>query len=101
MNIQHIVDPSIVDELGTINAQIAELQARAKTLKATVQAFVPAGEAIDGTLFRASHSVADRETVDWKAVAAKLKPSRQLVKAHTKVTEVHTIRVVGRIANAA
>lgn len=92
---------AMIDDLGQLNAEIAELQAEAKMIKAALQDRIAAGDAAEGDLFRASHSVAERETVDWKAVAAKLKPSRQLVKAHTKCTEVHTIRVVGRTARAA
>jgi DNA-directed RNA polymerase subunit L len=66
-----------------------------------LQEMIEEGEAVEGAMFRAAHAVSDRKTVDWKAVAAKFNPSRQLVNAHTKVTEVHAIRVSSRVANAA
>ena len=92
---------ALIDELGALNAEIADLQAEAKAMKIALQDRIVPGMAREGDLYRASHSVAERDTVDWKAVAGKLKPSRQLVAAHTKRTEVHTIRVVGRSAKAA
>jgi hypothetical protein len=91
----------VVDDLGGINAQIADLQAKAKVLKVELERRIEAGTAAEGDLYRASHSVANRESVDWKAIAAKLNPSRQLITAHTSTKEVHTIRVAGRVANAA
>ena len=91
----------MVDMLGRINAEMAEMGAQAKMLKAELQARIEAGDAAEGADFRASHALQNRSTVDWKAVAAKLNPSRQLVSAHTKTAEVHVIKVSGRVANAA
>ena len=87
-----------IDRLGTLLATIAEMNAEAKLLKAALQVNIDAGDADEGDLFRAAHSMAERDTVDWKAVAAKLDPSRQLVTAHTTTKVVHTIRVSARKA---
>ena len=91
----------MVDQLGGLNAAIAAMQAEAKAVKQMLQERIEAGDAAEGNAFRASHALQNRSTVDWKAVAAKLNPSRQLVSAHTKTAEVHVIKVSGRVANAA
>jgi hypothetical protein len=81
-----------VDELGTIQAQIAELRIREKELKGAIFA---TGDT-EGDLFKASIIEAERRTVDWKAVANKLNPSHQLVRAHSKTTQVTSIKVTAR-----
>ena len=101
MNRLNQMTPLMVDELGQVNAEIAALQEEAKALKTELKSRIAEGSAAEGDLFRASHSVQHRSSVDWKTVAAKLNPSRQLVQAHTKESEVHTIKVSGRVANAA
>jgi hypothetical protein len=87
------------DALGALKAQIANLEAQAKIEHARLVA-MGAG-AHEGELFRASVSVAERESIDWRAVAEKLEPSRQLITAHTSAKEVTTVRVVARTGKAA
>ena len=87
-----------IDRLGSLLATIAQMNTEAKMLKDSLQDAIDAGDADEGLLFRAAHAVSERNTVDWKAVAAKLEPSRQLVKAHTKTSTVHTVRVSARKA---
>jgi hypothetical protein len=82
------------DALGFLKAQIADLEAAAKIEHARLVAMGVGAH--EGETFRATVSVAPRETVDWKTVAAKLEPSRQLVTAHTSEKEVTTVRVVAR-----
>lgn len=97
MNMQHVVD-----QLGILAAQKAEIAAIEKNLKA--QLIADAGNsnaAFDGDLYRSTVSFTDRVTVDWKAVAAKLNPSRQLVTSHTYETPVTTVRTKARVAKAA
>lgn len=80
---------TLVDDLGRLQAQIAELSAKEKAIKA---ALIAAGVgAYEGELFRASVSASERETLDMKAVREKLTP--QFMRAHTKVTQVNTVRV--------
>ena len=78
-----------IDTLGHIRAQIADLQAEAKRLEADIKA--EGAGTYEGELFRVTVSEVDSQRVDWKAVAAKLEPSRQLVTAHTK--DVHSVRL--------
>jgi len=83
-----------VDSLGFLKAQIADLEKQAKAFHAQIVAMGVGAH--EGDIFRASVSVADRETIDWRAVAEKFEPSRQLVTAHTSAKEVTTVRVVAR-----
>ena len=70
-----------VDQLAEVKAHIATLQAREDELKATIAA---AGlDVIEGTSHRAAVSITARTAIDWKAIAEHLKPSRQLITAHT------------------
>lgn len=87
-----------IDRLGTLLATIAEMNAEAKLLKAALQVNIDAGDADEGDLFRAAHSMAERDTVDWKTIAMRMEPTRQLVTAHTTTKVVHTIRVSARKA---
>jgi hypothetical protein len=87
------------DTLGMLKAQIAELETLAKIEHARLVALGTGAH--EGNIFRATVSVAARESVDWKAIAEKLEPSRQLVTAHTSAKDVTTVRVVARTGEAA
>lgn len=84
----------IVDALGAIKAQIADLKKTEDALKA--QLIQSGVSEADGATFRATVSVSERNVIDWKAIAEKLEPSRQLVTAHTSVSESVTVRVTAR-----
>ncbi|HWH48016.1 MAG TPA: hypothetical protein VN664_09455 [Burkholderiales bacterium] len=81
-----------IDALGAIKAKIAELELQEKELKADLADLKPG--AYEGELFRLSISETDRETLDMKAVRAKLSP--QFITAHTNVTKVRALRVSAR-----
>lgn len=84
----------LADQLGETKAKIAALKAIEDDLKAQLLA---TGETeADGTMFRATVSFSNRETVDWKAVVEKLEPSRQLITAHTSYAPCTTVRVSAR-----
>lgn len=78
-----------IDQLGALRAQIADLQASAKALENEIKAAGPG--TYEGDFYRTTVAEVVSERTDWKAVAAKLDPSYQLVSAHTK--EVHTVRL--------
>ena len=85
---------ALVDDLGTIRAQIAALQTDERELK---KRLVDLGEKhVDGDLFKATVVESNRNNVDWKAIAEKLKPSRQLVAAHTKKSVVTSVRTAAK-----
>lgn len=83
---------SVIDELGFLKAQIAELELKEKALKAALADLAPGS--YEGDLYRVSISISARETLDMAAVREHL--SRQFIAAHTNVTEVRTLRVAGR-----
>lgn len=84
----------LADELGMIRAHMADLKDREKSIRET---FIEAGvTALEGENFRAVVVESIRTMIDWKAVAAKLEPSRQLVTAHTTEKDVVSIRVNAR-----
>ena len=72
-----------VDELGALRAVIADLTKQADRLRTELE---DAGlSEIDGQQYRASFAqVAGRTLIDWETIAAKFKPSAQLIRAHTK-----------------
>jgi hypothetical protein len=71
-----------VDQLAVIKAELAELAAKEKALKAILAE--SHFERIEGTLHRASVSHCEgRVTVDWETIARRFNPSHQLIAAHT------------------
>jgi hypothetical protein len=82
----------IIDDLGLLKAQMADLAKQEKALKAALGDLAPG--AYEGDFFRLSISVADRETLDMDAVREHL--SRQFIAAHTNVTEVRTLKLAAR-----
>jgi len=83
---------SAIDQLGIVKAQIAELQLRESDLKAVL--ILQGAGPHEGEMYRATVSISTRETLDMAACRKKL--SAQFIAAHTKVTDVTTIRVVAR-----
>lgn len=81
-----------VDELGALKASIADLTARETYLKQLIAGDGPGAH--EGLDWRATVSVSVRETLDMEAVRAKLSP--QFIRAHTRETEVTTVRVSAR-----
>ena len=93
-----------VDRLAFIKAQIAELQAEETALKQTL---VKAAERLGkdtllGTTHRATIAHTEgRVTTDWRSVAERLNPSRQLVAAHTTQGEpVTSVRLYAHKTSA-
>lgn len=75
-----------VDRLGAIKAEIARLKAdEDKLKKQLIEANVVFAE---GESFRVAISHVDpMPVIDWRAIAERLNPTRQLVVAHTSYTE--------------
>jgi hypothetical protein len=90
---------TMVDDLGVIKAKMAVLKTDADKLRTKL---LDAGITVaEGDLFRATVVDANRTNVDWKAISAALKPSRQLVTAHTSQSVVTSIRVTARTGKVA
>jgi len=71
-----------VDQLGALRAVIADLQTQADKIRTEIE---EAGlTEIDGQHYSATFtSVKGSTRTDWQTIAAKFKPSRQLIAAHT------------------
>jgi hypothetical protein len=70
-----------VDQLAEVKTHISTLQARETELKQILAAAGP--DVIEGTQHRAAISITARTAINWQAIAQHLKPSRQLITAHT------------------
>lgn len=83
----------IADRIGALDAAMKPLEREREQLAAALKA-LGAGK-YTGELWNATVSESIRTSVDWKAVAAKLQPSRQLVTAHTSETPVTALKITG------
>lgn len=82
-----------IDQLGDLKARIAALEAEKTKLQDSIVEQVGVG-AYEGDTFRVSISASQRETLDMEAVRNHLSP--QFIRAHTKVSDVITVRVSAR-----
>lgn len=78
-----------VDELGALRSAIADLTTKADHIRAEIE---EAGLTnIDGQHYSATlTSVKGSTRIDWQTIAAKFKPSRQLIAAHTTTGKAAT-----------
>lgn len=81
-----------IDALGRLKAQIAALELQEKAIKKSLADLAPG--AYEGDLFRLAISESVRCTLDMDAVREKLSP--QFIAAHTRETEVRTLKVSAR-----
>ena len=83
-----------IDELGLIQAQIAELEAKAKKLADDIK---NQGEGhYEGNLFKGCVTLSQRATVNNKAVFEAANVPADLIAAHTKTTAIITLKVTAR-----
>lgn len=91
---------NLIDRLGEVKAQIAELKALEEALKTELLTALPEPEGTgrdslheEGRKYRVtvSHSVRDR--VDYKKLVERLKPSRQMLRSYTTQVESTLVRV--------
>ena len=78
-----------VDRLGAISAAMATMKKEADQIRAELE---DAGlDNIDGNLYRVNFAqVAGHTLTDWRTIAERLKPSAQLIRAHTTTGEAST-----------
>jgi aspartate aminotransferase-like enzyme len=78
-----------VDELGALRSAIADLTTKADKIRTEIE---EAGLTnIDGQHYSATlTSVKGSKRIDWQTIAAKFKPSRQLIAAHTTTGKAAT-----------
>jgi hypothetical protein len=78
----------IADQLGRLKIQMAELaEQEARLIEELQNAGV---EILEGNLFRVTIStIPESQRPNWKAIAQKLNPSRQLIAAHQTTVAEH------------
>ena len=83
-----------VDELGMLQAQIAELQERADALKDTIK---NQGEGrYTGNLYDATVTLSQRDVVDYKKLLKDIGVSADTLKQYTSTSASITLRVTAR-----
>jgi hypothetical protein len=92
-DMQEVSCEMLADMIGELDATLAPLQKERDALAAQLK-LAGAGR-YTGTLWNATVVDSIVESVDWKAVAAKLNPSRQLVTAHTRQSPRTTLKITG------
>jgi hypothetical protein len=80
---------ALVDDLGTVKAEIAALLEKEKALTEKIKR--TGLTEINGTLFRATVSTCDRESIDVKQLRADL--GEDCIKPYLRSTPVSTCRV--------
>lgn len=79
---------ALVDTLASLKARIAALQVEEEALKGAIIAL--GKPVLEGTGHRCAVSYCEgRVTTDWRAIAQRFKPSRQLIAAHTTQGEAY------------
>ena len=92
-------DINNIDVLGTLLAQIADLEAQAAAIKDDLKdaATAPNGCAVfEGTLFKATVIESNRSTVDWKRLSADLGIDAETLAKYTKTSAVFSVKVTSR-----
>lgn len=85
---------SKIDELGLLQAQIADLEAKAKKLSDEIK---NQGEGhYEGSLYKGCVTLSQRPTVNNKAVFEAAKVPADLIAKHTKYTAIISLKVTAR-----
>lgn len=87
-----------IDELGMLLAQIADLTAKADSIKDGIKDAATAGGAkvYEGAMFKATFIESNRSTVDYKALMAELGATPEQVARYTKTTAVFSVKTTTR-----
>ena len=83
-----------VDQLGTLQAEIAALQTQEKSLKDELKA--EGVGTIEGELYDATVYDSERKTTAWKSIATKLGATAQMIAGNTKVNITTSVKVEAR-----
>lgn len=93
----------LADQAGSLKASIRTMQDKLDDLNGDIEEGLRALKIteIDGDLFRAVLVHREVEKTDWKAVAAKLNPSHQLVSGNSKMVVTDFVQINARKVAAA
>ena len=99
MNAPQNLNPALVDNLGSLLAQIAELTKQADAIKDAFkdQATLTNGSKVfEGALFKATVVEQNRSVVDWKAIAKAYNIPDEVIIDNTKITAVFSVRTTSK-----
>jgi hypothetical protein len=87
-----------IDNLGALLAQISDLTKQADAIKDSIKKSATAGgpSIVEGTLFKATVIEANRNVVDWKAIAKVCNVPADVIAAHTSVTAVFSVKTTSK-----
>jgi len=92
-------DLNTIDTLGTLLAQIADLEKQASAIKDDLKdsATAPGGSKVfEGNLFKATVVESNRSTIDWKQLSADLGIDAETLAKYTKTAAVFSVKVTSR-----
>ena len=92
-------DLNNIDTLGTLLAQIADLEKQASAIKDDLKdsATAPGGSKVfEGDLFKATVVESNRSTIDWKQLSADLGITAETLAKYTKTAAVFAVKVTSR-----
>ncbi len=92
-------DLNTIDTLGTLLAQIADLEKQANAIKDDLKdsATAPGGSKVfEGDLFKATVVESNRSTIDWKQLSADLGITADVLAKYTKTAAVFSVKVTSR-----
>lgn len=92
------ITTSQVDELGALLAQIADLTKRADAIKDQFKDNANAGgaKAVEGDLFKATYTEANRTNVDYKSLCVDLGITADQIAKYSKTVAVFSVKVASR-----
>ena len=87
-----------VDTLGSLLAQIADLQKQAEVIKDSIKDSASLGGAkvVEGAIFKATYIESNRSTVDYKSIMKEFNIPVEAIAQHTKTTAVFSVKVTSR-----
>lgn len=94
-----INDLNTIDTLGTLLAQIADLEKQAEAIKSQLRdaATLPGGSNVfEGSLFKATVVAQDRATVNYKRLLIELGATDEQIARHTSRSINFSVRVSSR-----
>lgn len=89
----------LADELGELQAKLADLSAQEQKLKSKLSTLLNGQGVCEGKLFRCTVSTYDKNSTDWKGIAEAVGYSTQMKSAHTEKKRATTVKVVARKAH--
>jgi len=93
------INLNTVDELGMLQAQIADLTAKADAIKDAMKdiATAPAGgNVFEGAIFKATVIESNRNTVNYKKLLSDLNVADDVIAKYTSTNAIFSVKVTSR-----